>query len=228
MTIRLFDLAGGDDRRFSPYCWRAKMAIAHKGLAFEAVGVPFTGIPSILGGGQKTVPVLEDDGRVVADSFAIAAYLEEAYPDRPSLFGGPGGEASARFVEAWAFTALHPTLLKLLVGEIHDLLAAEDQPYFRESRASRLGQPIEAFEDRGAARVEELRERLAPLRGMLRRQPFIGGDAPLYHDYIVFGSLQWQRVVSPVAVLAADDPVAEWHDRLLDLHGGLGRRAVAS
>ena len=31
MSIRLYDLAGAqDDRRFSPYCWRVKMALVHK------------------------------------------------------------------------------------------------------------------------------------------------------------------------------------------------------
>ena len=35
-NITLWDLAGAeDDRRFSPYCWRVKMALAHKGLEFE-------------------------------------------------------------------------------------------------------------------------------------------------------------------------------------------------
>lgn len=42
----------------------------------------------------RQVPVIEDDGKVVNDSFAIAQYLESKYADRPSLFGGPGGEPS--------------------------------------------------------------------------------------------------------------------------------------
>ena len=34
MAMRLYDLAGADPNlRFSPYCWRAKFALAHKGLA---------------------------------------------------------------------------------------------------------------------------------------------------------------------------------------------------
>ncbi|MDE1903950.1 MAG: glutathione S-transferase N-terminal domain-containing protein, partial [Alphaproteobacteria bacterium] len=36
--LKLFDLAGADDdRRFSPYCWRVKLALAHKGLPVETV-----------------------------------------------------------------------------------------------------------------------------------------------------------------------------------------------
>src|SRR5436190_7008774 len=33
VTITLYDLAGAEaERRFSPFCWRTKMALAHKGL----------------------------------------------------------------------------------------------------------------------------------------------------------------------------------------------------
>ena len=36
MTIRMYDLAGANPAvRFSPYCWRARRALAHKGLDVE-------------------------------------------------------------------------------------------------------------------------------------------------------------------------------------------------
>ena len=50
--------------------------------------MPFTGVPEVENKLGKTVPVLRDGDRVVRDSFDIALYLDEAYPDRPSLFGG--------------------------------------------------------------------------------------------------------------------------------------------
>lgn len=227
MTILLYDLCGADDRRFSPYCWRVKMALIHKGLAFETQPVPFTAIPGILGGGQKTVPVIDDGGTVVADSFEIARHLEAAYPDRPSLFGGPAGEAAARFVDAWSLT-LHPILSRLVLMDIYERIQPQDLDYFRASREARFGTTIEAFEDKSEARIAEIRERLQPLRLMLRHQPFIGGAAPLYADYVVFGSLQWARLTSPVAILAVDDPAAAWFARCLDLFDGYGRRAAAA
>ena len=42
---------------------------------------------------------------------------------------------------------------------------------------------------------------------MLTYQPFIGGSAPLFPDYIVFGAFQWVRIMSPYQMLAKDDPV---------------------
>ena len=44
MAIKLYDLAAAeDDRRFSPYCWRVKMALLHKGLDFETIAVALHG-----------------------------------------------------------------------------------------------------------------------------------------------------------------------------------------
>ena len=41
--IKFFDLAATRHRlRFSPYCWRTKMALLHKGLAFETKPWRFT------------------------------------------------------------------------------------------------------------------------------------------------------------------------------------------
>ena len=42
MTIEMYDLVGLEDRRFSPFCWRARMALAHKGLDHVATPVGFT------------------------------------------------------------------------------------------------------------------------------------------------------------------------------------------
>ena len=77
-------------------------------------------------------------------------------------------------------------------------------------------------------RVDAFRASLEPLRSMLTYQPFIGGQAPLYCDYIVFGAFQWARITSPFVLLAEDDPVAAWFERCLDLHDGLGRGVTAA
>jgi hypothetical protein len=38
MPITLYDLAGDDPSlRFSPYCWRTRLALAHKGLQVETI-----------------------------------------------------------------------------------------------------------------------------------------------------------------------------------------------
>lgn len=229
MTILLYELAGRDaERPFSPHCWKTVMSLAHKGLDFERRSVPFTQVAGIEGGASKTVPVIRDGDTVVADSLAIAIYLDETYPDRPSLFGGPGGMAMARFVERWTQLTLHSYLGAAVLLDIHALLAPVDQAYFRDSREKRFGKPLEQVPIDRELKLAAFRSALEPLRSTLSYQPFIGGPSPLFADYIVFGALQWARIVSPFQVLADGDPVIAWFERCLNLHGGLARQATAA
>ena len=228
MAIVLYDLVGRDDRRFSPHCWRTRMALAHKGLEHEARPTRFTEIAVIEGGAVKTVPALRDGARLVVDSWQIARYLEEAYPERPSLFGGPGGAAVTRFVQSWSVAVLYRGLLSLILADIWQHLLPEDQDYFRRTREHRFGRTLEEVQAGREERVAGLRESLQPLRMTLQEVPFLGGEQPLYADYLVFGGLQWARTISRFPVLAADDPLQAWFERCLDLHGGLGRAAPAA
>jgi glutathione S-transferase len=224
MTVVLYDLVGRDDRRFSPHCWRTRMALAHKGLAYEARPTRFTEIGKIGDGQVKTVPAIEDGERLIGDSWAIAQYLEATYPERPSLFGGAGGEAVTWFVQNWCIAVLHAGLISLILMDIFERLTPEDRDYFRTSRERRFGRTLGEVQAGREARLEGLQKSLQPLRMALKDAPFLGGAQPLYADYLVFGAFQWARVISPFRVLEADDPVSAWFARCLDLHGGLGRR----
>ncbi len=176
MAIILYDLCARDQaRRFSPHCWKARMALAHKELEFETRATPFTEIKNIGGGFSPTVPVIDDNGKMVRNSFDIALYLEDTYPDRPSLFEGEGGRAMARFIESFALTAIHPPLLTLIIKDIQERLDDADQIYFRESRENRFGKSLEDMQAGREDRLEGFRAALAPLRHMLDKQPFIGG-----------------------------------------------------
>jgi len=58
MSIKLYDLAGADeDRRFSPYCWRTKLALAHKGLKAETIPWRLTEKDRLAFAGSERVPV---------------------------------------------------------------------------------------------------------------------------------------------------------------------------
>lgn len=215
MTARkLYDLAGADAaRRFSPYCWRAKLALGHKGLPFETVPWRFTDKDAIAMSGQGRVPVLVDGAHVVHDSWQIACYLEEAYGDRPSLFGGPAARDATRFLNQWTDGVLHLALLPILMGDLFAHVHEKDRDYFRSSRERRLGRKIEEIgQDREEA-LAALHAALAPLRSTLEVQPFFGGESPRYGDYIVLGAFLWARGVSPVRLLEPGDPLAGWRER---------------
>ena len=102
MSLKLFELVGTDaSRPFSPFCWRTRMALAHKGLSAETIPWCFTDRQAIAPHGSEKVPVLLDGDTAVVDSWTIANYLEDRYPDRPSLFGGEGGRAVGRMLNWW-------------------------------------------------------------------------------------------------------------------------------
>jgi glutathione S-transferase len=228
MPITMYDLAGIEaDRRFSPFCWRARMALAHKGLAVETVPWRFIEKDKLPQPNAGRVPVIVDDGRVVHDSSAIADYLEDRYADRPSLFGGETGRGLARFVQNWTETVLQLGLIRLVLLDIYRHLDPENQTYFRQDREKRFGMTLEDFVGDRDARLPAFRASLDPLRRTVDRQSFVSGKAPAYADYIVFGAFQWARAISDFEVLAADDPVRAWRGRMLDLHDGLARRAPA-
>ena len=224
MGLQLYDLAGAEpERRFSPYCWRTKLALAHKGLAVETIPWRFSDKSMITFSGQGRVPVLVDGDRVVSDSWAIAIYLEETYPDRPSLFGGPSAMAISRFVNCWADGVLAPAIARLLAMDIFAHLHERDRTYFRASREQRFGMSLEAAGANRETEVTGFRQSLEPMRLMLGSQAFFGGDAPTYADYIVFGLFQWARCISDFRLLAMDDPVAAWRGRILEAFAGLLR-----
>lgn len=222
MTLKLYELQGRDDRRMSPYCWRTRLALAHKGLEAEYVPVQFCEKDKIAFSGQTLVPVLVDGETIVSDSWAIACYLEDTYPDRPSLFGGDVGRAEARFINAWTDRSVHLPLLKLVISDIYSTAAVEsDQPYFRESREKRFGARLEDFCDTSEESLAAFRAVLEPLRMTLEAQPYLAGDAPAYADYIVFGTCKFMSLVSPQKLIADDDPIHAWRARMLGLFDGL-------
>lgn len=229
MTILLYDLVGHDTARpFSPHCWKAKMALAHKRLHATKVPTRFLEVPKVEGGVSKMVPVIRDGDKIVIDSFAIALYLDEAYPERPTLFGGEGGKAMARFIERWSQFTIHPYIATVALTDLHAMQDEPNASYFRESREQRYGKRLEEVIAGRDAGLSAFRASLEPLRATLTYQPFLGGASPLFADYIVFGALQWGRIASSFKLLDDKDSIAQWFERCLDLHGGIGREVAAA
>ncbi len=224
MTRLLYDLAGADPSlRFSPYCWRTRLALAHKGLDVECTPWRFTEKDRVAFSGQGMVPVLVDGETVLSDSWRIAEWLEANHPDKPSLFHG--NPSATRFVNAWADSVVQPALARLIVLDVWNCLHEKDRVYFRQSREERFGMSLEAVQAGREADLLAFRKAIHPVRMVLREQPWLGGEQPGYADHIVLGSLQWARCTSPLALLAEDDPVHAWRARGFALYGGLAINA---
>ena len=68
MSLKLFELVGTDaSRPFSPFCWRTRMALAHKGLSAETIPWCFTDKQAIAPHGSEKVPVLLDSDTAIVD-----------------------------------------------------------------------------------------------------------------------------------------------------------------
>ncbi|HEY6981513.1 glutathione S-transferase N-terminal domain-containing protein [Reyranella sp.] len=225
--ITLYDLVFDNDVRPSPFCWRTKLALKHKGLVWRDEPMGFTEKDKIAFAQSQTVPVIHDGTHVVKDSWAIALHLEKAYPGKP-LFPDDPAKAHARFVNGWADTSLHILIFPMVVGDMPQTVRPQDRDYIIESRGKRLGTTDFATVQKNAREkgVVAFRQALEPVRRVMKEQPFLSGTAPAYADYILFGSLLWPRSFArDLELLDKEDIVWAWRERMLDLFDGFGRKA---
>jgi glutathione S-transferase len=224
--ITLYDLAFDKDLRPSPFCWRVKLALKHKGLAWRDEPCGFTEKQKIAFAQSQTYPVIHDATKVVKDSWVIAQHLDAAYPDKPLL----PDRSYAQFVNAWADTAVNVAIFPIVVGDLVDRVRPQDRDYMLESRGKRLGTTdFAAFQAKAREKgVVALRTALEPARRVLKEQPFLSGATPAYPDYILLGSLMWPRTISPLELLEKDDAVYAWRERMLDQFDGFARKAPAA
>lgn len=227
MALKMFELVGSDETRpFSPVCWRTRIALAHKGIEVDRVPWRFSEKAVIAPHGSERVPVLVDGATAVADSWMIANYLEDTYPDRPSLFGGEGGRAMAQMLNCWGDLMVTGGIFPMIIADMPRHMLPADAAYFRQSREARFGKSLEELASGRDDKVEGFRRSLEPMRLTLKAQPFLGGASSNYADYIMFGPFQWARAVSEFRLLEPQDPIYAWREKLLDAFDGMARKST--
>ena len=218
--IELYELAATDDKQvFSPYCWRIRLALHHKQLPFKSMPWRMTEKDRIAFADTERVPVLVDGEQTLADSWQILEYLDEQYPVH-SLEINRG---ELRFFRHWTEMVMFPGISRMIVDEIYKTVHEKDRDYFRTTREKIFGVSLEEFAANKEVKVEEFRKSLNPLRATLKAFNFLGGLQPNLADYLVFSGLMWARCTSPMPLLADDDPVFAWREKMLDLFGGMAR-----
>ncbi|UDM07991.1 glutathione S-transferase N-terminal domain-containing protein [Halomonas sp. NyZ770] len=225
MAITLYDLCGRDDRlRFSPYCWRVRMALAHKGLAYTTVAWRFQQKEALAFAHYDKVPVLTDGDTVVTDSFDILRYLDTTYPEAPVLGDGLGLQRVTLFKQL-VDRSITPALFRIVVLDLLEAIHPEDREYFRTTREARFGASLEAVHDPEKGR-QQLHQALVPASAQLKETPFLDGDSPAGADYLLFGSMMWAYSVSTETLVEERDPVAGWFQRMLAVHDGVAGKAM--
>ncbi|SNS90655.1 glutathione S-transferase family protein [Pseudomonas segetis] len=211
--LELFELRGADPEiLFSPYCWRVRLALAHKGLPFTGSPLRFTDKEPLACSGQNLVPVIRDGETVVNDSVAIFEYLDATYPQQP-LLGDSLAANRARLLEKLTFTALRMPLLKLLVPRVYAAIDDADKDYFRTSREKALGMTLEAFADRQLG-LDSFVLAVGPLEAWLKTQPYLDGEQPAGTDYLVAGLFFWAWCLGEQP-WPAESAVDAWFQRIL-------------
>jgi glutathione S-transferase len=227
MSLILYELGGLEDRRYSQFSWRTRMALAHKRLQAEYRPVRISDKAAIAFSNQPNVPILVDGDTTVVDSWRIAEYLEDNFAEAPSLFGAAVGRGLSRFVNGWVDRQVIPAAVPLIMCDVVDCLDAADGAHLRAFMEKAFRTTFEEMREQREQKKPAWKRLLDPARTALKAQPFLCGAAPAYADYIFFSVFQWARIVSTFELLEADDPMASWRERMLDLFDGLARRSPA-
>jgi glutathione S-transferase len=221
MKLVMYERVGHEGCRPSPFSWRVRYALAHKQLDVEYRPTRFSDVAMIEElSGQRLVPVLVDDQTVVHDSWNIATYLDDRFPDRSSLFGGSASRAVTRFINQWTDTTLHLPLRKIIFPDFIHCLCPEDRDYFIRSREAEFRMTVDQVRREGERWREEFKTACMPLEQLLAEQEFVGGHSPRYADYIVFSIFLQARACNSKDVLPPNSAVARWRSRMFGMFDG--------
>ncbi len=206
----------------SPYAAKVRKCLELKGLAFQQVEVPYLDRRELvaLTGGSVYVPALEDGGRVVTDSMAITAYLDERYA--PSLRQEP----LAAVLEQWADGPLEDLTFRVACPPLEERIASlnggrEDaRAMFRLVKERRYGAGcIDAWRRDAEGLSARLAAALAPVAAAVAHRPFLLGAEPGVGDAAVYGQLFFVEFVAPGWITARAPGLRDWWERI----GAVGR-----
>lgn len=230
----------------SEYAEKVRFILDYKGLAYRKIEVtPGIGqIDLYRLSGQRQVPVLKDGNEVIADSTAIAEYLERTYPDRPIIPTDPKQRGLCLLMEQWADETIGLNARKALVGNLGKsesfrtaLLPTSTPDLLRTVVGSIpgevfsfLGLGIGMGPDTIKAAEDSLKRDLAALCFILSQQPYLVTDQPTLADFAVAGLTMYLKFptgnyldvppalkgkgVPGIADVGTFAPFFDWRDRL--------------
>ena len=214
MTIALYDLAAANPKlMFSPFSWRTRMVLLHKDLPFEVIPWRFSDRSATKDSGHNAIPVIRDGDRWVGDSWEIALYLDEHYPQKPVMKDAES-RAAARLMMGLCGSLVFPAAIRIAVYQAYKILDDACKPYFRESREAMFGRTLEEIHADEDSAKAGLAQALTPFAETLGDFEYIGGDEPAYSDYVLFGLLKWIDIVSEYPAIDLGSPVGMWFTRL--------------
>ena len=214
--LKLFDLSGKNDLRFSPPCWNVKLCLILNNIEFVTIPVRFTDKDKISFSKQKLVPILDYKEGFVSDSWNIIIWLNKNYPEK-KIFINNSSKNFSYFLYLWTSRQLLPILFKIIAHDIPNVLEGDDVDYYIKTREERINGPIKKFVPIISSSIEEFRKLIDPIRKIIINNGYISGENPGIEDCIFFGNLKWVDVCSSCKLLDDEDPIYKWYKNLLKL-----------
>ncbi|KAF8878318.1 hypothetical protein BD779DRAFT_1628584 [Infundibulicybe gibba] len=227
---------------WSSNTWKTRFSLNYKGLAYKTEWVEYPDIEPLckkLGAAPTytketgeplyTLPVIFDPHtrRIISDSFAIAKYLDEQYPETPKLI--PAGTHALQRAFIAAFYQAVDVLWEFTIPQTCVRLRSGSEPFFRSTREKDFGMKLEAVVPTGSARTEKLAQLEAGFGKYLAwvaYNPsggvFVTGDTPVFVDFMVASFLIWLKV------LWEDGEDGEIWGQVKEWHGGKLRKLLAA
>jgi glutathione S-transferase len=185
---------------------RLRIFVAEKGLS-----IPYEEV-DIFAGANRTpefleknpaggLPVLElDDGSCIAESVAIARYLEAIHPE-PNLFGHNPREAAE--IETWS-RRMELSVFGPLGRAFQNTSPVFASPVF----ANRIKQ----FRDYGAAQLEYAKRQIEWLDGRLKDREFIAGSRYTMADIQALTAFIFAEQMIELKINPAHKELARWYE----------------
>jgi len=219
--IILYDLASNlKQQAWSPNCWKTRYVLNYKKLPYETVYVSYPdieqtwktlGLSPLAEQPSTTLPVISVSSvgggppSVVADSFKIAIFLDNEFPDTPAVIPPNTGALQASWINTLNMMVL-PTFRPLLVANIVGHLDERGAAYFRRTREKAWGMPLEQLAPPGVKRdeaMEKMKHSLNRLAGMLNVNAgeegagdwVMGSQGPTLADFALGGTLFWLKLM---------------------------------
>lgn len=100
---------------YSPYCVKARYCLEFKQVDYQTVELTplLHSAFSQRFSGQRKVPYIQHQGKIITDSTDIALYLDETYPTPPLFPPDPQLREEILLLEDWIDEALQPALARL-------------------------------------------------------------------------------------------------------------------
>lgn len=218
----LYDITSKDNVCWSPNTHRPRTVLAYKKIPYTTHWLSYPDIDKTLRQhGQEdatvvTLPVLRHGDTYIAESWEIAKYLEEKYPE-PSVFAG-GIEAQNKFRE-YVQDGLYTIVRNWILYQLPPILDDRGAEYFVRTREAKFGTTLQSLSKPDDEILPAVRGSLTPVFHSLRQSgAYIMGADFSFADSIVLGVLQWIKRAdsdkfTKVMALDADGHFAAWYKR---------------